>query len=59
MYKPIDLLKYEVYVQTDRPLNIRGLCTNPQTSSNMRSMYKTIDLLKYEVYVEIHRPLKI
>ena len=20
MYKPIDLLKYEVYVQTDRPL---------------------------------------
>ena len=22
MYKPIDLLKYEVYVQTDRPLKI-------------------------------------
>ena len=34
MYKPIDLLKYEVYVQTDRPLK------------NMRSMYKPIDLVK-------------
>ena len=40
MYKPIDLLKYEVYVQTDRPHNIRG------------PMYKPTDLLKYEVYVQ-------
>ena len=23
MYKPIDLLKYEVYVQTDRPLKMQ------------------------------------
>ena len=47
MYKPIDHITYEVYVQTHRPLK------------NMRSMYKTIDLLKYEVYVQTHRPLKI
>ena len=51
MYKPIDLLKYEVYVQTDRPL-----C---KPIENMRSMYKPIDLLKYEVYVQTDRPLKI
>ena len=34
MYKPIDLLKYEDYVQTHRPLK------------NMRSMYKTDRPLK-------------
>ena len=45
MYKPIDLLKYEVYVQTDRPVKY--------------STYKPIDLLKYEVYVQTDRPLKI
>ena len=43
MYKPIDLLKYEVYVQTE----------------NMRSLYKPIDLLTYEVYVQTDRPVKI
>ena len=47
MYKTIDLLKYEVYVQTDRPVK------------NMRSTYKPIDLLKYDVYVQTDRPLKI
>ena len=47
MYKPIDLLKYEVYVQTDRP------------HKHTRSMYKPTDLLKYEVYVQNDRPVKI
>ena len=47
MYKPIDLLKYEVYVQTDRPL-----CKPIDLLTYDRPLCKPIDLLTYEVYVQ-------